>query len=290
MINLNGIYNTGFDLNLLLTLGEKPPIHTLGVEKFWDDEHISASMLKAHLDPNMDSASRLEKTIDKAVAFIAGTVGLNPQHKMIDLGCGPGLYTQRFYQYTQQITGMDYSRRSIGYAKDYAQEHQMTIEYIYQNYLTLEYEEVFDLVTLIYLDLFVPKPEDRSNLLRRIHRSLKVGGYFIFDVPTKYEANLPVRTTWEAHDSGFFKATPHLLLTTYFKYDEEKTNLDQYVVLDEKGNTKVYRIYLSYYTLEEIIEYISGFGFEVQSYYEDLTGKPHTQESETIALIVRKVK
>ena len=37
---------------------------------FWTDEYIAKNMLKAHLDPNKDAASRNHKTIKKTVDFI----------------------------------------------------------------------------------------------------------------------------------------------------------------------------------------------------------------------------
>lgn len=64
-------------------------------EPFWEDEHISKSMLKAHLDQNTDRASRKLDTIKETVNWIIKKHE-NPK-RILDLGCGPGLYTKEFF-------------------------------------------------------------------------------------------------------------------------------------------------------------------------------------------------
>ncbi len=83
-------------------------------------------MLATHLDPTIDLASRRPETIDRTVAWIVETLGLEPGDSVLDLGCGPGLYTQRFAQRGQRVSGVDYSRRSIEYAGQQAEEKGWT--------------------------------------------------------------------------------------------------------------------------------------------------------------------
>ena len=76
-------------LNLLkdiLKNGIKPPLFELGEAKFWDDPHISKSMLEAHLNPNHDAASWKPETIDKTVHHLLKLKVLKPGMKVLDLG------------------------------------------------------------------------------------------------------------------------------------------------------------------------------------------------------------
>jgi SAM-dependent methyltransferase len=98
------------NLDLLQALQEKPEPFTPGEKLFWDDPHISKGMLATHLDPTIDLASRRPETIDRTVAWIVETLDLGPGDSVLDLGCGPGLYTQRFAQWGLRVSGMDYSR------------------------------------------------------------------------------------------------------------------------------------------------------------------------------------
>ncbi|HOJ15222.1 MAG TPA: class I SAM-dependent methyltransferase, partial [Deltaproteobacteria bacterium] len=55
-------------------------------------------------------------------------LNLTGNERILDLGCGPGLYTKRLSDAGYDVTGMDYSRRSIAYAK----EHDTETRYIYR--------------------------------------------------------------------------------------------------------------------------------------------------------------
>ena len=137
------------NLQKLKELQQKPAPFTPGEPLFWDDPHISTQMLKAHLDPSNDLASRRPETIDRSVQWLIKTLNLQPGDSVLDLGCGPGLYTSRLATFGLKVTGVDYSRSSILYAQKFSQEHQLAIEYRYQNYLELKEENSFDSVLLI---------------------------------------------------------------------------------------------------------------------------------------------
>ena len=66
------------DLGALSALQRRPEPFTPGEAMFWNDPHISAQMLKAHLDPNTDAASRRPETIDAEVAWLVQTMHLKP--------------------------------------------------------------------------------------------------------------------------------------------------------------------------------------------------------------------
>ena len=51
-----------------ITSLRKPPIYTKSMVEFWNDEYISEQMLKAHLNPEFDGASRKLDFIEKSVA------------------------------------------------------------------------------------------------------------------------------------------------------------------------------------------------------------------------------
>ena len=95
-------------------LKEKPSLYAPSSAPFWDDEHISEYMLKAHLDPEIDAASRRHDFIEQSAKWIAQYCKVRPGMKLLDLGCGPGLYAERFCKEGFRVTGLDYSRRMPG--------------------------------------------------------------------------------------------------------------------------------------------------------------------------------
>ena len=114
----------------LITMLEKPPLYTKTTIPFWDDEHISKQMLKSHLDPNYEGASRKLQFIEKSVLWIKEIVPASRYRQLIDIGCGPGIYAERFAQEGYRVTGVDFSRRSIDYAMSSAKAKNVDISYI----------------------------------------------------------------------------------------------------------------------------------------------------------------
>lgn len=146
----------------------------------------------------------LDKESAAGVGWLASL--LPPGGQLLDLGCGPGLYTARLAQRGCRVTGMDYARRSIAYA----QAHDALSRYLCQDYLTLEAEDAFDAITLISCDYGALISAERQSLLSRVYRALKPGGRFIFDVFTPVRAaQKEARTEWSVHpDGGYWSASP----------------------------------------------------------------------------------
>jgi SAM-dependent methyltransferase len=273
----------------LRDLQQAPAPFTPGEPLFWDDPHISAQMLAAHLDNSNDVASRRPETIDRSVAWIAATLGLQPGDAILDLGCGPGLYAARLAGRGLRVTGVDYSRRSIAYASDYAREYGLDITYRYQNYLELADENQYDAALLIYGDFCPLSPGQRALLLQNVHRALKPGGRFVLDVSTREcRKHHGSRNGWRALESGFWKPGPHLLLEEGFDYPAQNIWLDQAVVIEENSKISVYRMWFQDYTPETITAELQAGGFAFESLWGDLTGKLYTDGSEWIGVVTRK--
>ncbi len=266
---------------------QKPPApFTPGEALFWDHPHISAQMLAAHLDPDIDAASRRPEAIDQSVDWIAATLGLQPGQAVLDLGCGPGLYASRLARRGLRVTGVDYSRRSIAYAAHSAQAQGLDITYHYQNYLALEDEAAYDAALLIYGDYCPLSPEQRARLLANVRRALRPGGRFVFDVSTRVcRQRHGNRNRWRALAGGFWRPGPHLLLEDGFDYPDELIWLDQSIVIEPSGALAVYRNWFQDYTPETITAELARHNFQVLGLWGDLAGRPYTADSEWIGLV-----
>ena len=276
-------------ISQLIQLQQKPAPFTPGEALFWDDPHISAQMLEAHLNPEVDAASRRPATIDRSVKWLIEVLSLQAGDPILDLGCGPGLYTSRFARLGLQVTGVDYSRRSIEYATNHARENRLDIRYRYQNYLELDDENQYRAAFLIYGDFCPLSPGQRSTLLRNVHRALQPGGKFVLDVSTRtHRKRFGNKNHWYATERGFWKPGPHLVLEAGFDYPEQSIWLDQYTAIEPSGKVSVYRNWFQDYTSQTITEELSLGGFNVESLWGDLTGVPCSADSEWIGVIAQK--
>lgn len=240
----------------LITASQKPDIYTQGTAVMWVDEYISTQLLETHLNQDIDLASRKKTTISSTIEWILNKVPGN-NLKILDLGCGPGIYTEKLAEKGHRVTGMDFSANSIRYAMESAKRKNFTISYLQQDYLELKEENQYDLIMLIFTDFGVLLPDQRSRLLANIYRALKPGGVFIFDVLNE---NYPVKKSgekeWDASTKGFWKNKPYLALTESFYYEKENVMLSQHVIIDETGDVDIYRFWIhtfSHGTLKEIL-------------------------------------
>lgn len=278
-------------LHTLAELSKPPAPFTPGEPLFWDDPHISKLLLEAHLNPDTEAASRSPAVIEAIVNWLLSCLALEPGSAWLDIGCGPGLYTSKLAQCGMAVTGVDYSRRSIGYAQDYAAKHNLPIEYRYQNYLTLKDTNQYDVVSLIYGDFCPLSPENRADLLSRVRRALKPGGRFILDVstPTLRSRHLTPPNWYAAPDGGFWKPGPHLVLERGFAYLDD-IYLDQFIALEPDGTLTVYRNWFQDYNPQRLTNELTAGGFEVTSLWSDLTGTPLTDDSEWIAAVATRIE
>ncbi len=268
---------------------KKPELYAQSTSKFWDDEHISKGMLEAHLDPKWEAASRCHDFIDESVEWIAKITPSETNKNLLDLGCGPGLYAERLYKRGYQITGIDFSKRSIEYAKEKASQRNHDINYIYKNYLEINYKNEFELVILIYCDFAVLSDDNRGALLKKIYDSLKPGGKFIFDVFSlkEFEDKKEDNKWYISEESCFWKPEKHICLESHFIYEGD-VRVDQYTIIDKDGKVDVIRTWFKGYTKDTIIKEVKRAGFNKIDIYSDVTGKPYSEESKTICIVVEK--
>ena len=182
-----GVTNINIE-DILKTVHEysgKPPLFEPGEEKFWDDDHISIGMLQAHLSQEHEAASRKTQAIEAQVEHLTFTGILREGDRILDPGCGPGLYASRLCRKGLKVTGVDFSRRSIEYAIKYAVENDLDIDYRLIDFFSIDFSGEFDAVMQIYGELNTFSDEKRDSFLALIHKALKPEGLFIIDVTTR---------------------------------------------------------------------------------------------------------
>ena len=144
------------------------PLEFNTTRDLWTDEHISGKMLEFHLNEEVDAASRNAAFIDRSVEWIASHFHVGEGTKIIDFGCGPGLYVIRLAKKRADVTGIDFSERSIRYAQNWAQREGLSVHLVRQDYLEYETEDRFDLAMMIFCDFCALSPTQRDKMLGKV--------------------------------------------------------------------------------------------------------------------------
>ncbi len=251
----------------------------------WTKPHLARQMLKYHLNQETDLASRRIEIIDKAVSWFDKQLGLSGK-SLCDLGCGPGLYAQRFAAKGATVTGVDFSKQAIDYAKANTDK---SIRYLVADYLNDELSTGFDIITLIYMDLCVLSPEQRSKLLGRMRKMLNPGGYIVLDVPGMGMLKVREEST-QIEDrlmGGFWAEGDYVGIQKTLIYEAERLVLDRYAIVEPGQTWQIYN-WAQHYTPEAITAELHDAGFVVTEMAGDLTGAALATESDAIAVIARR--
>ncbi len=272
-----------------MAVARQPAAFTKSTAPMWDDEYISEWMLRAHLDPDEDGASRKLTFIEASVSWLVDYAKLTSGAAVLDLGCGPGLYTERLARRGCAVTGIDFARRSLAYAKTQAVKAGLAINYVYDNYLTAAYPTAQDLVMMIYCDFGVLSGVEARLLLDKVYAALKPGGCFIFDVftPERYRGK-QLKTNWSVQEGGFWRPGSHLCLYQEFDYPAERVFLDQYIIVEPNERIAVYRNWNRYYTPAAITALAAPVGFRVKELFGDVAGRPFVEDADTLGVVLQK--
>jgi SAM-dependent methyltransferase len=280
-------------MNLLDLVHRTPvPIPWAEGEKIpWDDPVFSARMLKEHLSQAHDAASRRFEMIDAHVAYIhAELLGRRPL-KVLDLGCGPGLYTSRLARLGHTCVGIDFGPASVAYARRVAQEEGLSCTYVQEDIRRANYGAGYGLAMLIYGEFNVFTPADARRILRKAHAALDEGGLLLLE-PAHFDA---VRSrgregpTWSSAGSGLFSDRPHLWLEEHFWDEGSRTETTRYYIVDAaSGEVAAHAATEQAYTDEELRALLAECGYGGVRFYPSLTGVEAEAQEGILALVARK--
>jgi SAM-dependent methyltransferase len=228
--------------------------------------------------------------IDQSVDWIVSRFVAIPGIKIADFGCGPGLYTTRLAQKGADVTGIDFSKRSIQYAQDTADKQQLKICYVNQDYLEFKTEERFDLVLMIMCDFCALSPVQRKKMLEKFHTVLKDGGSVLLDVYSlaAFDERKEVATYENKLLYGFWSPNEYYGFLNTFKYEQEKVILDKYTIFEESQKRVVYN-WLQYFNTETLRKEFEECGFKVAELFSDVAGKPFTLGTTEFAIVAKKI-
>ena len=276
--------------NNLKAINERPkPFQYYTAAELWTDEHTSKKMLDYHLNEEIDVSSRNARFINRSVSWIIEKFNLNNKSNVLDFGCGPGLYTNRFAERGINVTGVDFSKRSIEYAAQIASSKNLKVNYVHKNYLEYETQDRFDLITMIMCDYCALSPEQRGIMLNKFKELLKPSGNVLLDVYSlkSYNQREEIAAYEFNHLNNFWSPEDYYCFVNTFKYCDEKIILDKYTII-EKAQTRVIYNWLQYYSVDTLRREFEDNGLEVLEFYSDVCGLPYDAESLEFAVVARQ--
>ena len=257
----------------------------------WNDPEFSRRMLDEHLSQEHDAASRRFETIDRHVRWIHDQVLQGKPTRILDLGCGPGLYTHRLAKLGHRCVGIDFSPASIAYAKEHTGAEGPECTYIQEDIRSADFGGGYGLVMLIFGEFNVFRATEAGEILKKACRALVPGGFLLLE-PHSFETVVEIGEqprSWYSAEKGLFSDKPHLCLQENFWDSKSKVAIQRYYVVDAAtGEAGLHSSSMQAYTDEEYRSLLAECGFGEAMIYPSLGGNAGGPRSSLIGILSQK--
>jgi SAM-dependent methyltransferase len=231
----------------------------------WNDPDFSVRMLREHLSQAHDAASRRLKIIEQHVDWIHQQVLAERPSRILDLACGPGLYTSLLAKRGHTCVGIDFSPASIDYARTYAHHEGLNCTYKLEDVRTADFGSDFDLVMMVYGQFNTFRPEDADTIVEKSGNALVGGGVLLLE-PFLFSAarELGIKPPeWWTSDGGLFSDRPHLVLRENFWDGLANVAINRYYALDgATSEVSFFTVTTKAYTQDEYQHLLESHGFQ----------------------------
>lgn len=267
-------------MQLLDIVNRRPPQPWIDGEKIpWNEPGFSARMLREHLRQEHDAASRRFSVIDRHVAWIHAHVLGGQPSRILDLGCGPGLYLSRLARLGHCGVGIDFSPASIAYARAEAEASALPITYRHEDLRQAMFaaadDQGYDLAMLLYGEFNTFRDSDACAILTKALGSLRPGGRLLLE-PSTFGATQALGLagpSWYAAASGLWSDRPHLCLQDNAWDAEQGAVVERYALIDaENGTITEHAMTTRVYQEAEVTAMLASCGFVDVTHCPSLLG------------------
>ena len=251
----------------------------------WDDPIFSTRMLAEHLDDRHDMASRRRSTIDRHVSWLAELVSRG--RRVLDLGCGPGLYLEQFARAGWEAVGVDVSPAAIDYATREATASGLGCMYVLEDLRSTSVEGTFDLVLCIFGELSTFAIDDVRRVLDSAARHLENDGRVVVEMSTRAgvagKATRPV--SWYTANGGLFADGPHVVLRESRWFENDEAAVERWWVINESSPQPLMFGSTTWWH-GQLLDAIDDAGLAVDGRFGDLAGASMTTDAEFETLVL----
>lgn len=223
---------------------------------------------------------------EKEVDFIAGY--LNPNSRVLDLACGGGRHALALAQMGHQVTGIEIGQYPFELAKVRAQKAALDIDFIKEDILNLEYDNVFDLAFLICGQIGHSNPQEVQTIFKKTARALVGGGIFIVHGWKFTNEDKASYVQWYSEKKALYKENPSIVHREQYYFEKENVKLIRDFAVDTVTREgQMFSVSEKEYSAGELVAFAQKAGLKLVESFGSYDRKPLTDRSESRIFIFK---
>lgn len=180
----------------------------------------------------------------------------------VDIGCGNGYFTRAFIKAGYAVTGIDISPEMLTRAQELSFKQGLRGEFLLGDITKLKLNAAVDFAVAVNDCINYVPPEKLKSAFSHVHRCLKKGGVFVFDISSAHKLTNIIGNNMFAEDRDDI---------TYIWFNTLKCDrVEMELTFFEKGKDGKYTRYDESHTQyihgeENIIQELTSSGFDVRT-------------------------
>ncbi len=240
-------------------------------------ERLAEQLLRCQTEEGF-MGLRPYREIEAHVAWLVEHMSLPPGAAILDIGCGPGLYSNRLAAHGYRVTGIDIAQPLLDYAQAEAQAQGVACTYRRLSLFELAYEAEFETVLLINTITNCLTRSELEPVLAKIRAALKVGGHFIVEFaaqPADFSAAKPTVT----ESISFLAQSPwsdqfHAWMIRELSFPDSSERVTHHLILGADGQPAEYWSRFNLHPISTLTNLLNDCGFQVQAVFGKTPGQP----------------
>lgn len=236
----------------------------------WNDPVFSARILREHLSQDHNLASRKQQFVEAQAEWIRTHYLAEGPSAILDLGCGPGLYSTLLAGDSRRYVGIDFSPASIEYARQTF--GRSGCEFRLGNVVDADFGGPYELVMMLYGELNVFSPDDCRRIVSKAYDALAPGGHLLVErqaVEAVRGVGTAPDTQTQADSGGLFADESYVCLTQNYWLEGESVALQCFHVRTNDGVVKTYRSTTRAWAETELTKLLRSIGFHEVAAHDD---------------------
>jgi SAM-dependent methyltransferase len=255
----------------------------------WSDPAFSRRLLAEHLDQSHDGASRRRSLVDRHARRLRQLLP-DPPARVLDAGCGPGLYAVRLARLGYRVDGIDIGPAVIRHARREARAEGVArqVHFEVADVRDLTAATRYDAVILIYYVLENLPVRGQVAALRRLGSALLPGGRLIAEFRLRPD-QLPGRlSAWEVTDSSLLGSRRQLLMSDSVYDRARNLFILREVAVFEDGEVAVQQTTSRLFGFDEIEKLLARAGMRLLRAFDGWTQHPGGPLCDSVLVVAER--